>query len=168
MNCKLVVYLLLTLSVIGCQKDEKATSLTAAKIERKHSCRIDGMIVADYGGPKSQFINKQGERSFFCDTKEIFELILNPIQGRKIEQAWFQTFETSTTDDATLTWQKPDSLFFVGGSDFKGVMGPTFAVFKTEGVAREFAQNRGGKVYRFHEINTEIYREITAQGMNSF
>ena len=60
-------------------------------------------------------------------------------------------------------WEKPSGqwidarqAFYVIGSRRRGSMGPTFASFGEEKVARAFAEKEGGKVLRFNEVTPDM------------
>ncbi|HRM93265.1 MAG TPA: nitrous oxide reductase accessory protein NosL, partial [Alicycliphilus sp.] len=54
----------------GCgDKAAEQTSLAPVEIDRSTSCELDGMLLADYPGPKAQIHYAGQDRpAFFCDT----------------------------------------------------------------------------------------------------
>ena len=68
---------LAALGAAGCSRTEEAASLAPVEIDRSTSCELDGMLLADYPGPKAQIhYANQAHPSFFCDTVELFNVLL--------------------------------------------------------------------------------------------
>ena len=65
-------------------------------------CVLDGMRLADFPGPKAQIHYAQGDPDFFCDTKEMFAIVLRPEQQRQIVAIY-------TQDMAKADWTRPES-----------------------------------------------------------
>lgn len=152
--------LLLLAMVFACspegevQHDHGAAGINIADTTE---CALDGMILANYPGPKAQIHYRGGkETDFFCETKEMFYVYLEP--GRKAEITGLFVQET-----AGIKWEKPEDnwlpakdLIYVVGSSLKGSMGPTFAPFKQRADADAFVKEYGGEIKNFDEIIKEI------------
>src|SRR3546814_13892631 len=63
-------------------------------------CSLDGMTLADYPGPKAQIHYAQGEPEFFCDTVEMFSLLLQPEQQRTVTAVY-------VNDMGGTAWEHP-------------------------------------------------------------
>ena len=119
-------------------------------------CTLDGMSLADYPGPKAQIFYDNGPPVYFCDTVEMFAMLLGP-EGQRHMRAVF------TQDMAQTDWMHPQghwidarSAFYVTGSQLKGSMGPTFAAFSQRADAETFVVKYGGKVLIFSEVTPDM------------
>jgi len=162
---KVNLFLVLALLVLGGCREKRETAEPVA-LTGAHSCELDGMIVANYPGPKSQMLRKDGSRAFYCDCKEIFTEILDPIRSHKIRQVFFQVMDESSWQSHPDGWAPGANLYFVGGSSRKGAMGPTLVPFQDSTTAATFAEQYGGSIYRFSEIDADVMSALKAQGMS--
>lgn len=119
-------------------------------------CSMDGMLVADFPGPKGQILYDQGPPDVFCDTYELLSALLAPEQQKRVAAAY-------TEDMAQTSWEKPRghwidarTAFYVAGSKRTGSMGPTLASFARQADAQAFARDNGGKVLRFADITPQM------------
>jgi copper chaperone NosL len=140
----------------ACQGPESAPVATV-EIDRSTACSLDGMLLADYPGPKAQ-IHYDGNPApdFFCDTVEMFSVYLNPEQARKVKAVLVQDMAKADWDKPVGHWIDAKTAFYVQGSKRLGSMGPTFASFAREEDARKFATDNGGKVLRFAEVTPDM------------
>lgn len=139
----------------GC---EQATQKVAAPVEltRDTYCSLDGMLLADYPGPKAQIHYAQGEPEFFCDTVEMFSIYLQPEQQKRVTAVFVNDMGKSEWERPAGQWIDARQAFYVVGSHRRGSMGPTFASFAEESAARAFAEKEGGKVLRFNEVTPDM------------
>ena len=134
-----------------------AGSVTPLEIDRASSCALDGMILADYPGPKVQMhYAGRAEPEWFCDTIEMFSLYLNPEQARAITALFVQDMGKADWDHPQGHWIDARTAFYVFGSKRLGGMGPTAASFASEADARAFAAEHGGKTLRFDEVTPDM------------
>ncbi|HNR61238.1 MAG TPA: nitrous oxide reductase accessory protein NosL [Thauera sp.] len=134
-----------------------SNSIAPIEIDRSSSCALDGMLLADYPGPKVQMHYAGVSRpDWFCDTIEMFNIYLNPEQARLVTALYVQ-------DMAKTDWNKPEgnwidarTAWYVFGSKRLGAMGPTAASFSTEADARAFAGEHGGQILRFDEVKPDM------------
>lgn len=140
--------------LVGCsQADNSAQSLTPVEIDRSTSCELDGMLLADYPGPKAQVhFAGQGTPSFFCDTVELFATLLAGEQVRTARAVYVQDMGQADWNAPQGHWIDAKSAVFVVGGKRHGSMGPTIGSFAHEADAKKFAAEYGGKVLRFAEI----------------
>jgi copper chaperone NosL len=140
--------------LVGCsQADNSAQSLTPVEIDRSTSCELDGMLLADYPGPKAQVhFAGQGTPSFFCDTVELFATLLAGEQVRTARAVYVQDMGQADWSAPQGHWIDAKSAVYVVGGKRHGSMGPTIGSFAQEADARKFAAEYGGKVLRFAEI----------------
>jgi copper chaperone NosL len=132
---------------------DHASALQAAEIDDGTACELDGMLLADYGGPKGQIRYRGDPRPvFFCDTVELFHALLAPEQIRAIDAAWVQDMGQADWDRPRGHWIEARTGTYVLGSHLHGSMGPTIASFLQEADAQHFAEQHGGKVLRFDQI----------------
>ena len=61
--------------------DAPTAAVAPLDFDRGTSCALDGMLLADYPGPKAQiFYAGQNTPDYFCDTVEMFHIYLTPEQ----------------------------------------------------------------------------------------
>lgn len=142
----------------GCgDKAAEQTSLTPVEIDRSTSCELDGMLLADYPGPKAQIhYAGQDKPSFFCDTVELFNTLLAGEQVRPIRAVYVQDMGQAHWEEPKGHWIDAKSAIYVLGSKRHGSMGPTIASFAQEADATKFAGEHGGKVLRFGDIKLDM------------
>ena len=144
------------LAACGADKGSDS-SILAVEIDRSTSCALDGMLLADYPGPKAQ-IHYDGlnEPEFFCDTVEMFSIYLNPEQARRVSAMYVQDMAKADWDNPKGHWIDARTATYVHGSKRTGSMGPTIASFASADDARKFADTEGGKVLRFDEVTPDM------------
>lgn len=145
-------------TLIGCgDKSSVSRSLAAVEIGSATACELDGMLLADYGGPKAQ-IHYAGAAApvFLCDTLEMFHMLLRPEQQRKMLAAYVQDMGRADWDQPRGHWTDATLAWYVGGSRRKGSMGPTLASFALPADAQRFAAEYGGKVLAFDQVKPEM------------
>lgn len=150
---QLILAAALACLLAACQDHSASASLAAVEVDRSTACSLDGMLLADYSGPKAQ-IHYEGAAApdFFCDTVEMFSVYLNPEQARKVKAVFVQDMAKTDWDNPSDHWIDARSAFYVQGSKRLGSMGPTFASFAREEDAKKFAAENGGKVLPFAEV----------------
>lgn len=145
----------LLIGLAGCQNAGTAPPSPVA-VTRDTPCSLDGMTLADYPGPKAQIVYDKGAPDFFCDTIELFSVVLKPEQRRHALAIYVQDMAQAAWDDPQGHWIDARTAFYVVGSKRHGSMGGTFASFGTEKDAAAFAGREGGKVYRFDQITPQM------------
>lgn len=132
-------------------------SLAPVEIDRATSCELDGMLLADYGGPKAQVHYAGQERPvFFCDTVELFNSLLAGEQVRAVRAVYVQDMGQANWDEPQGHWMDAKAAFYVVGSKRHGSMGPTLASFAQEADAQKFAQEYGGVVHPYAGITLDM------------
>ncbi|MFZ5550276.1 MAG: nitrous oxide reductase accessory protein NosL [Pseudomonadota bacterium] len=148
-----------TLALAGCgQVDGAATGKEVAlEIGPGTTCALDGMLLADYPGPKAQ-VRYEGsaEPEFFCDTVELFSALLRPEQVRPVKAAFVQDMAKADWEQPRGAWIPARDGWYVVGSRRHGSMGPTIASFAEEADARKFAAEHGGQVLPFAGVKPEM------------
>ncbi|BEU95908.1 nitrous oxide reductase accessory protein NosL [Acidovorax sp. DW039] len=141
-------------SLAGCsQADRGAQSLQPVDFDRATSCELDGMLLADYPGPKAQVrFAGQDKPLFFCDTVELFATLLVGEQVRAVQAVYVQDMGQADWDAPKGHWIDAKGALYVVGGKRHGSMGPTIGSFAQEADAKKFAVEYGGKVLRFAEI----------------
>lgn len=131
-------------------------AVVALEIDAATSCALDGMLLADYPGPKAQIHYRDvAEPDWFCDTIEMFSIYLNPEQARAVSAVFVQDMGKADWDAPRGHWIDAKAAFYVFGSKRLGSMGPTAAAFAREADAKAFAAEHGGTVLRFDEVTPE-------------
>jgi copper chaperone NosL len=145
---------LFVLALAACEQPQEP--VTAQEISAGTSCSLDGMILADFPGPKAQIHYANGEPDFFCDTNEMFSIYLQPEQKKRITAMFTQDMGKTDWDQPQGQWIDARQAHYVQGSSMAGSMGPTLASFGSKHEAEKFAQQYGGKVLRFEEVTAEM------------
>ncbi|MHB1216067.1 MAG: nitrous oxide reductase accessory protein NosL [Thiobacillus sp.] len=144
-------------ALTACEQSATPTTVVPLEIKQGTSCSLDGMLLADYPGPKAQIhYAGQTEPDFFCDTVEMFHMVLNPEQVRAVRGIFVQDIGKADWDAPRDHWIDAKTAFYVYGSTRDGSMGPTIASFALEADAAKFAAEYGGKVYRFADITPDM------------
>jgi copper chaperone NosL len=144
-------------SLLGCSQAESTTLIAPAEIDPATTCDLDGMLLADYGGPKAQ-IHYLGERApvWFCDTVEMFATLLAPEQVKKVRIAFVQDMGKADWDRPRGHWFDAKAGYYVVGGKRRGSMGPTIASFAVEADARKFVSEYGGRMLRYAEVKPDM------------
>lgn len=152
-----VMLLLAAFTLGGCGRQDETKPLVALEIDPRTTCDLDGMLLADYPGPKAQ-IHYVGvaEPVFFCDTVELFNTVLRPEQVRAIAGVFVQDMGKADWAQPRGHWIDAKAGIYVLGSKRHGSMGPTIASFASQADAQAFAQEWGGKLLSFAEIKPEM------------
>ncbi len=140
------------LGLAACGRQAEAT-LVPAEVDAASTCDLDGMLLADYPGPKAQlYYEGDPNPHWCCDTVEMFSTLLKPEQSRPIRAAWVQDMAQADWDHPRGHWFDAKTGFYVFGSRRRGSMGPTVASFWQEADARAFITREGGKLLRYAEV----------------
>ncbi|MBN8442204.1 MAG: nitrous oxide reductase accessory protein NosL [Thauera sp.] len=153
-----LVALIAAVLLAACGADKAGTgSVVAVEIDSSTSCALDGMLLADYPGPKAQ-IHYDGvtQPEFFCDTVEMFSIYLNPEQARRVAALYVQDMGKADWDNPKGHWIDARKAIYVQGSNRHGSMGPTIASFGAETDAKKFIETYGGKLLRFDEVKPDM------------
>lgn len=153
----LLLVTLASAALLACGKTDTTAALAPLEIDAATSCSLDGMLLADYPGPKAQIhYAGQPEPEFFCDTVEMFHVYLEPEQVRAVRGLFVQDMGRADWDQPRDHWIDAKSAHYVHGSNRRGSMGPTLASFAQEADATRFAAQYGGKVYRFADVTPDM------------
>lgn len=138
----------------ACGNDASNTrSLAPVEIDRSTSCSLDGMLLADYPGPKAQIhYADKAQPAFFCDTMELINQLHAGEQVRAVKAAYVQDMGKADWSQPQGHWIDAKTALYVVGSKRHGSMGPTMASFAQQSDADRFVQEYGGKVMKFDEI----------------
>ena len=154
---------LLLLGLAGCNETEQTAEVLApVAFHASDECHVCGMAISDFPGPKGQAVGKGGVKKF-CSTAELLGWWLQPenrVQGAKLY----------VHDMGRSTWEKPDdhylidatSAYYVAGTPLKGSMGAVLATFAQEADAKRLADEQGGRVLRFDEIDQSVLQPTAA------
>ncbi len=142
------------IAVSGCAGED--TPVKAVEPDRSSMCALDGMLLADYPGPKGQILYDGGERAFYCDTIELLSIYLRPEQQKRVRAIFTQDMGKTDWKQPNNHWIDAKTAYYVQGSDLHGSMGPTLATFASEEDARSFIKKHGGKLLRFDQITVDM------------
>lgn len=131
-------------------------AITPVEITRSTASVIDGMLLADYPGPKGQIhYAGQAEPDFFCNTKDMMYVYLVPEQLRKVQAMFVQDMGQANWDEPQGHWIEARQALYVVGSNRRGSMGATLGTFARDTDAQAFAQEYGGTVLRFDQLDLD-------------
>lgn len=149
--------LLIVATLLAACGNQADTGVAPVEISQDSSCALDGMLLADYPGPKAQIhYAGQAHPSFFCDTLELFNVLLAGEQVRAMRAVYVQDMGRADWNTPQGHWIDAKTAFYVLGSKRHGSMGPTIGSFAQEADARKFTTEHGGKVLRFAEITVDM------------
>ena len=138
----------------ACTAQESASPI---KIDQATACSLDGMLLSDYPGPKAQ-IHYAGSSKpeFFCDTVEMFSMVLQPEERRKIIGVFTQDMGKADWVKPRGNWINARSAYYVYGKNIIGSMGPTYASFANKDDAERYAKKYNGKIVRFNDVTLDM------------
>lgn len=157
-----LIVAILMLSACGETPSDLKLAQQAMTIERGDECHLCGMIITGFPGPKGQLYKRGSEQNLkFCSTRDMFSYLLDPEHKHAIQTVYVH-------DMAVTPWDTPDdefyidarTAFYVVGHSKKGAMGPTLASFSDQNIANTFAQEFGGQVYQFEDINQQLLLDM--------
>lgn len=143
-----------SLLLAGC--GDQAVPAGPLEIAGDTACALDGMVLQDFPGPKAQIHYDQGEPDFFCDTREMFSILLRPEQKKRLVAIYTQDMGKADWTSPKGQWIDARTAFYVVGSPRRGSMGPTVPSFALEADARKFAEQYGGKVLPFAQVTLDM------------
>lgn len=155
---KLLGLLLLPLLFACGQSSSDSEVVEAHAIHDHDRCHMCGMMIKKYPGPKGQVhLKNQAVTPKFCSTRDMFNFVLQSENKRQVNGVFVH-------DMAKTDWEHPqDSAFidgktawYVYGTSMKAVMGPAVASFGTKDAALKFAEELGGIVLSYDEIDTKL------------
>ena len=139
------------------ERTGSGAALAPLEIDAATSCELDGMLLADYPGPKAQiFYAGQAKPVYFCDTVELFNTLLRPEQVRKVVAVYVQDMGQADWEQPRGHWIDAKTALYVLGSKRHGSMGPTLASFAQALAAEKFIAQYGGKLLRYTEVKPEM------------
>lgn len=147
--------LLAALLLAGCEQSATNTA-QIEELTPGTACSLDGMLLLDYPGPKAQIHYASGETEFFCDTVEMFSMLLRPEQQRKITAVYTQDMGKAEWSKPSGNWIDARTAVYVKDSKRMGSMGPTFAAFAERSAAAAFVKQQGGMIVSFGEVTPNM------------
>lgn len=148
---------LMSTMLVACGQATSSLALVPTEIDPHTTCDLDGMLLADYAGPKAQiFYAGQTTPVFFCDTVELFHTLLAPEQVKQVQAAYVQDMGKADWEQPRANWIEAKTGIYVMGSKRHGSMGPTIASFSQEEDAKKFITQWGGRLLRYAEIKPEM------------
>lgn len=154
--------LALVLLLAGCS--EAARVSAPQEPDAATVCTLDGMVLADFPGPKAQIQYVQGQPDFFCDLTELFAVLQAPENKRARAAVFVQDMGKADWDQPRGHWIAAEAALYVVGSKKKGSMGPTFGAFSNAQDAAAFARQEGGRVLPFGQMTAAMIHTRGAPG----
>lgn len=150
-------WLLAALATLAACGQKSETALAPVEIDPATTCDLDGMLLADYPGPKAQIhYAGQDKPNWYCDTVEMFNTLLKPEQVRAVRAVYVQDMGQADWNQPRGQWFDAKTGFYVLGGKRHGSMGPTIASFRQEADAQKFAAQYGGRVLRYADIRLDM------------
>ncbi|MBI3283573.1 MAG: nitrous oxide reductase accessory protein NosL [Burkholderiales bacterium] len=150
------LFVALAAAVSACGQSA-APVIMPLEIDPHTTCDLDGMLLADYPGPKAQiFYVGQSAPTFFCDTVEMFHTLLAPEQIKAVQAVYVQDMGAADWEQPRGHWIDARTAYYVLGSKRHGSMGTTVASFAQEESARKFAAQWGGRLLRYAEVRPDM------------
>ncbi len=148
----------LGLLTAGCARQSAQQASTGpVEISAGTACELDGMLLADYPGPKAQIHYADADRpAFFCDIVELFNTLLAGEQVRAVRAVYVQDMGKADWNEPKGHWIDAKTAVYVLGSRREGSMGPTIASFANRADAENFAKEYGGRVLGFADIKPDM------------
>ena len=150
----LPMLLVAALLLAGC--GEPAKPALPLALADDTACALDGMILGDFPGPKAQIHYDRGEPDFFCDTREMFSILLRPEQQKRIVAIYTQDMGKADWEQPDGHWLDARSAFYVVDSPRRAAMGPTVPGFASAADAASYAKQHGGKVLPFANVTLDM------------
>lgn len=147
-------------SVMSCSDNTEQQKIIhqAVAMESSDECHLCGMLITRFDGPKGEVFRKElGEQVFkFCSTRDMFSYYLDPENQRNVSQMLVHDMSkmpwgSDSIDDKYFMDAK--TAWYVAGSQKTGAMGETLASFSQQKDAQAFANEFGGQVLSFTDIN---------------
>ncbi|MFO7705124.1 MAG: nitrous oxide reductase accessory protein NosL [Halopseudomonas sp.] len=162
-SARLVAISLLSLGLLACGKEQaEQVAREPVAFHEDDECHVCGMVITEFEGPKGQSIGDAGVRKF-CSTAEMLGWWLQP-ENRISDVSLFVhdmgQSEWSAADDAHLI--DATSAYYVTGIALKSAMGASLASFADEAAAQTLADEHGGRVLRFEEIDQAVLQQAAA------
>ncbi|WNC71803.1 nitrous oxide reductase accessory protein NosL [Thalassotalea psychrophila] len=143
--------------LIACgEQDQQQIIYQAQAIESADECHLCGMLITNFSGPKGELYREdRGDKVHkFCSTRDMFSFYLDPENKRNVTTIYVH-------DMSKMPWDEPDdgyfidakTAWFVVGSEKTGAMGKTLASFSQQSDALAFAQEFGGEVLDFNQVD---------------
>ena len=143
----LLLALSLVASLTACS-NQPAETMVPIEIGQDTSCALDGMLLADYPGPKAQMHFEGGQTGFLRHRGDVLHLPQTGA-GETGQGVVCSGHGQGRLGGAKGHWIDAFKAFYVQGSSVHGSMGPTIASFASEADARAFSEKNGGKVMGF-------------------
>jgi copper chaperone NosL len=150
-------YLFIILFISTSCLSDKKINVKPHIVSGVHQCAVDGMILANFSGPKAQVNFKDRPKNmsvdFYCETEEMFKVYLEPGMKARINELFVQDTGVVNWDKPVGGWIKAVDALYVVGSKRDGAMGTTFAPFSDQTKATKFINTYGGKILNFTELS---------------
>ena len=165
-NRRLVLFSMGTLAVatiLGCKEQSAhAVKHQPVAIADGDECHVCGMIINNFPGPKGQaYVQGADTPLKFCSTRDLFAFLTQP-------EAQSVTREVYVHDMAVGDWDKPDDNAYTNGREaiyvichpLRGAMGAALASFKDRHAAIQFAEQHGGKLIVFADVDVALISRL--------
>ncbi|MGE9760231.1 nitrous oxide reductase accessory protein NosL [Pseudomonas sp. PDM20] len=151
-----------SLLLAGCDDAaQQSANLGPVPFQNGEECHVCGMVISDFAGPKGEAV-APGAVHKFCSTAELLGWWLQPENQHSGARLYVH-------DMARSDWNHPDdrhlidatSAFYVVGVKRPGAMGATLASFSELADAERMANDEGGRVLRFSEIDQSVLQGVS-------
>lgn len=162
-GARLITITLLSLGLLACgSQEEEQVEREPVAFHEEDECHVCGMVISEFEGPKGQSVGSDRVRKF-CSTAEMLGWWLQP-ENRISDASLFVhdmgQSEWSAPDDAHLVDAK--QAYYVIDIPLQGAMGATLASFADESAAQALADEHGGRVLRFEDIDQAVLQQAAS------
>lgn len=147
--------------LIGCSPKEKEIIPTAVPFDKHDRCHICGMVILNYPGAKAEvFVKGEKEPLKFCSVKDGFTYALQPENRPRIQAFYVSDFGNTADVPLHSKMLEASKAIYDVGSDIRGAMGKSILPFASKEAADKFAQEHGGQVVRYDEIDFSVLQSL--------
>ncbi len=162
----MILRLLIVIAILltGCSKEESGET-SPVTLTKDHACKICGMILVEYPGPKAQIHYKKGASETFCGTPHMFMATLHPERPRNISAMYVHDMGKADWDHPKNEWIDAKTAYYVLGGDKKGPMGEPLVPFSELKGAESYVNEHGGRTIRFDDITMDMLSPTKHDGL---
>ena len=142
------VLIVIAFLLTGCSKGEPE-KISPMTLTKDHACKICGMILVEYPGPKAQICYKKGENETFCCTPHMFMAYFHPERPRHVSAMYVHDMGKADWEHPKNEWIDAKTAYYVIGGDKKGPMGEPLVPFSVLKRAESYVKKHKGRIVRF-------------------
>ena len=147
-------------TLVACgEREQAAAACEPIRLTEDHDCALCGMTIVEYPGPKGQACLRDGRILTFCSTHDLLAWAWQPESGPSIQSLHVHDLSrTGWEEPSDETYMDAGEAVYVVGHDVRGAMGHSPAPFSAQTDARAFAEQHGGHLVAFADLDFESLR----------